>query len=62
MSEFDERFYRPCKEQIDKVAPKINKIRLLQEKINKQSDEISNLEIMIIGLKKRVNELSEKIK
>ncbi len=37
-----------------------NEIKSLQEKIDKQSDEISKLEIMIIELSKRVNNLQNK--
>lgn len=61
MSEFDERFYRPSQDQLEKVVPKIDKetktiydaiaeIKSLRKKVTDLEIEIDRLKKEMIGI------------
>jgi len=57
MSELNENYYRPDKEQLEKIVPKQISMTELQNKINQQSIEIDNLNKEISRLRNEMMNL-----
>ena len=60
MSELDEKYFRPSKEQLNKIVPKIKTDN--SEVIYNMKNEITNLEELNIYLTNEIVELKQEIK